>query len=285
MKVAIITGGASGIGRAVAGVLTARGDHVILADIGDATSTAEALTFAGPGTAEAAVLDVRDAAGFAQLVDRVVAEHGRLDLLFNNAGIGVGGPTEHLTVAHWDRVIDVNLRGVTNGIAAAYPGMVERRSGHIVNTASLAGLVPAPILAPYAATKHAVVGLSLSLRPEAAGHGVNVTVVCPGFTDTPILDSAGPADLPQTSEAGAVRGMAAALPGGLYDVDLLARDIVRGVDRNEAIVVAPRSARLMWWAMRVSPGRVLRTAQAQAEAARRRLSLRPKPPTADSPAR
>jgi len=105
-------------------------------------------------------------------------------VMVNNAGIGVGGEASELTLAHWERVIDVNLRGVIHGVHAAYPVMIAQRSGHIVNTASLAGLMPSPWLTPYAMTKHAVVGLTLSLRAKAAAHGVRVTAVCPGVVDT-----------------------------------------------------------------------------------------------------
>ena len=95
------------------------------------------------------VLDVRDAAAVADLVARWLAEHGQLDLMFNNAGIAVGGTVEEITLDHWDRVIDVNLRGVIHGVHAAYPVMLRQGNGHIVNTASLAGLVPGSGLAPY----------------------------------------------------------------------------------------------------------------------------------------
>src|SRR5207248_6593438 len=131
--------------------------------------------------------------------------HGRLDLMVNNAGIGIGGETRELLLAHWDRIIDVNLRGVVHGVHAAYPVMIEQGSGHIVNTASLAGLLPSPGATPYAMTKHAVVGLSLSLRGEAAAYGVRVTAVCPGVVETPILDKGGPDDLPKSPAAGRTR--------------------------------------------------------------------------------
>jgi len=193
-RVAIVTGAASGIGRALAGALVTRGDTVVVVDIDGAGAERAAgeLARRGPGTATPAVVDVRDAGTVQALVDQVRDRHGRLDVMVNNAGIGVGGEASELTLAHWERVIDVNLRGVVHGVHAAYPVMIAQRSGHIVNTASLAGLVPSPWLTPYAMTKHAVVGLSLSLRAEAAAHGVRVTAVCPGVVDTPMLDTTCP---------------------------------------------------------------------------------------------
>ena len=129
------------------------------------------------------------------LVADVVDRHGRIDLLFNNAGIVIGGRTDEMGVEHWERVLDVNLMGVVNGVAAAYPVMVEQGHGHIVNTASTAGFAPAVLVAAYSASKHAVVGLSGALRAEAAHYGVRVSVLCPGSVDTPILDEPAPADL------------------------------------------------------------------------------------------
>src|SRR4029077_5666515 len=131
--------------------------------------------------------------------------------------------------AHWDRVIDVNLRGVVHGVHAAYSVMVDHRLEHIENTASLAGLVPAPLMAPYAMTKHAVVGLSLSLRAEAASHGVRVTAVCPGVVDTALLDTAGPDDLPATALSGHVREFFRHVQPRFYAADQLAHDITRGI--------------------------------------------------------
>jgi NAD(P)-dependent dehydrogenase (short-subunit alcohol dehydrogenase family) len=154
-------------------------------------------------------------------------------------------------------VIDVNLRGVVHGVHAAYPLMLRQGHGHIVNTASLAGLVPGPSLAPYAAAKHAVVGLSLSLRAEGASRGVRVSAVCPGFVDTPLLGRVNP-DLPQT-ETGANAAALARLLGQLYQADALAQDVLRGVARNRALIVAPRSARVAWRMTRYAPGFTMRT--------------------------
>jgi NAD(P)-dependent dehydrogenase (short-subunit alcohol dehydrogenase family) len=256
-QVAIVTGGASGIGRALAGALTARGDTVIVADVAgaQAKTAAEELTERGPGIAVAAELDVRDPAAVETLVAAAYDDYGRLDLMVNNAGIAVGGAVEELTLEHWNRSIDVNLRGVVHGVHAAYPRMKERRSGQILNTASLAGLTEPPMMAPYVATKHAVVGLTLSLRAEAARHGVKVSVLCPGFVDTPLLDRVNP-DLPPTEAGRNARASAARIQRRLYPPADLARDVLHGLDRNTAVIVTPTAARITWYANRYLPGTV-----------------------------
>ena len=256
-RVAIVTGGASGIGRALAGALTARGDTVIVVDVAGARAkvAAEELTERGPGIAVAAELDVRDPAAVETLVGAAYDDYGRLDLMVNNAGIAVGGSVDELTLEHWNRTIDVNLRGVVHGVHAAYPRMKERRSGQILNTASLAGLTEPPMMAPYVATKHAVVGLTLSLRAEAARHGVKVSVLCPGFVDTPLLDRVNP-DLPQTEAGRSARATAVRIQRRLYPPGDLARDVLRGLDRNTAVIVTPTTARIAWYANRYLPGMV-----------------------------
>src|ERR671915_112136 len=200
MSTAIVTGGASGIGRAIAAALVARGVNVTVADLNGAGAeqVAAELSAGGAGQAAAAKLDVTNADAVAALYRSIRDEHGSLDYVFNNAGIAIGGLAEELTLDHWNKAIDVNLKGVVHGVHAAYPIMLAQGAGHIVNTASLAGLVPMPMGIPYTATKHAVVGLSLGLRAEAASRGVKVSVVCPGFVDTPLLSSVNP-ELPETS--------------------------------------------------------------------------------------
>ena len=262
MSIAIVTGGASGIGRAVAAALVARGDRVTVADLNGpgAEQVADELTKHGPGTAVAARLDVTDADAVADLYRSVKRDAGRLDLVFNNAGIAVGGLAEELTLEHWNRAIDVNLKGVVHGVHAAYPIMLEQRSGHIVNTASLAGLIPMPMGIPYTATKHAVVGLSLGLRAEAAGRGVRVSVICPGFVDTPLLRNINP-DLPETRMSGDASQEIKRTQPRLYTAEKLARDIMRGVRKNQALIVAPASGRVAWRGMRLLPGGGVRAAQ------------------------
>ena len=209
---------------------------------------------------------MRDADGVQELVDGVAARHGRLDALVNNAGIGMGGDVRELTPAHWDRTIDVNLRGVIHGVHAAYPLMVRQGFGHIVNTASATGLLPTPGLVPYAATKWAVVGLSLSLRYEAAGTGVRISAVCPGGIDTPILDKGTPDDLPSVPSADATDArehIRKASGGRLYSPESMARDILRGMGRNQALIVAPASARVLWRFSQLAPRLFGRVAAAQ----------------------
>jgi NAD(P)-dependent dehydrogenase (short-subunit alcohol dehydrogenase family) len=251
-RVVIVTGGGSGIGEALCRAFAAAGDTVIVADIDGASAERVAGDIGARATA--AKVDVRDAAAVQAVVDDAVEKHGRLDVMVNNAGIAVGGDVLELTLAHWDRIIDINLRGVVHGVQAAYPVMARQRSGHIVNTASMAGLTAPAYLAPYVAVKHAVVGLSLSLREEAKTHDVNVTVVCPFWVDTPILDSTGPDDLPKprTLEGG-VRDTAKRM--GIYSPHALAQDILRAIDRKKAMVVEPIQGRILWRISRISPTR------------------------------
>jgi NAD(P)-dependent dehydrogenase (short-subunit alcohol dehydrogenase family) len=258
-KVAIVTGGGSGIGAAIVRALADRGATVVIADIDEAAakSVAEQIDAASDVKVSTAVVDVTDSDAVADLVNQVAADHGSLDLIFNNAGIAVAGLVDQLTLDHWDRVIDVNLKGVVYGVHAAYPLMLRQGHGHIVNTASLAGLVPGPGLAPYVAVKHAVVGLSMSLRAEAATRGVKVSAVCPGFVDTPLLGRVNPG-LPQT-ETGANAETLARMLGKLYQADLLAADVLRGVEQNRALIVAPRSARIAWRMSRYTPRLMMRT--------------------------
>lgn len=258
---AIVTGGGSGIGAALGAELAASGAHVVLADIDGAAAerAADAIreaTRSGPAVRGVA-LDVTDRAAFAALVDDTARQHGGLDLLFNNAGIVVGGPTTDLPAEYWDRSIEVNLGGVVNGIVAALPLMVERGRGHIVNTASAAGLVPAVFAAAYTATKHGVVGLSAALRSEVAAQGVRVTVLCPGMVETPILDGGPPADLPPPARP-ALTGRAYLSAIGMKPITAqrFARTALRGVARNRATVVTPLNPRVGWWLQRLAPAAV-----------------------------
>ncbi|MGP4056802.1 SDR family oxidoreductase [Mycobacterium sp. 4D054] len=242
---AVVTGGGSGIGAALCRALDRAGDHVVCTDID--LAAAEAVVSTLSPRARAVGLDVTGAAAVQAVVDEVVAREGRLDLMFNNAGIVWGGDTELLTLDQWNAIIDVNLRGVVHGVAGAYPQMLRQGHGHIINTASMAGLAAAGQVTSYVATKHAVVGLSMALRSEAVPRGVGVLVVCPAAVETPILDK------------GAVGGFVGrdyflqAQGGKAYDADRLACDTLRAIDRNKAILVKPAAAQAQWWFARLAP--------------------------------
>jgi NAD(P)-dependent dehydrogenase (short-subunit alcohol dehydrogenase family) len=247
-KVAIITGGASGIGKAIGEEIARRGACVVLADLDGerAEQAARGIGQAG-GRARAERVDVCDAAQVQALVDDTFSREGCLDYMFNNAGIALFGEVRDMTLEQWQRILQVNLHGVVYGVVAAYPRMVEQGSGHIVNTASMAGIAPTPGATAYAATKHGVVGLSTSLRGEGAALGVRVSVVCPGLIDTPLKDSLTYLKLDKQKML--------QHPGmKLLPVEHCARVVVRGVERNRAIITVTPLARRAWWLYRLLPG-------------------------------
>jgi short-subunit dehydrogenase len=247
-KTVIVTGGASGIGQALCEELARRGATVVVADIEWQRAQALAASIAKQGgRAEAAEVDVAEAKQMERLVEQTVSRHGRLDYFFNNAGFGVIGELRDLTPEHWRRLVDVNVLGVVYGTMAAYRVMVQQGSGHILNLASLIGLMPAPILTPYSTTKWAVVGFSTSLRVEAASLGVKIGVACPGLVRTNFPDRA--AYVRVNKEAYLKR-----LPWRLMmEPADAARAILRGVVRNQAIIVCPWYGRLLWWCQRHFP--------------------------------
>jgi NAD(P)-dependent dehydrogenase (short-subunit alcohol dehydrogenase family) len=241
--VAIVTGGGAGIGAALAAALTARGARVVVVDIDPSRAQAPV----GRGEAlEGHQVDVTDAAALTALIDDVAARFGRLDYVFNNAGVSVTGDARDLELAHWRKVIDVNLMGVVHGTHAAYRVMTRQGHGHIVNIASLAGLIPFPTNVPYATSKHAVVGLSLSLRAEGAALGVRVSAVCPGFIESNIFQATPFINVRREP-------ILEALPFKPVDTDAAARKILDGIARNRPIISFPFYARLLWRLYRLWP--------------------------------
>ena len=247
-NIAIITGAGSGIGAALAMALGRAGACVICTDRDPATATRTAQDIRGAGgRASAHALDVTDAEAVEALVQKVVEEHGRLDLMFNNAGISVAGEARDLEMSHWRAVLDVNLMGVVHGVHAGYRQMARQGHGHIINVASLAGLIPFPTNVPYATSKHAVVDLSLSLRAEGADLGVKVSAVCPGFIQTGIFTAT---PFVKVDRERAMRN----LPFTPLPSARAAEEILRGVSRNDALIVFPRYARWIWRLHRLSAG-------------------------------
>lgn len=256
-RVVLISGGARGIGAALARAHAEQGDTVVVAD----------LEPTGPGQL---VLDVRDRAAYARLAQDVVARHGRIDVFHNNAGIAVAGTQAEMTSRHWDDLIDIDLRGVVHGVDAVYPLMRRQRHGHIVVMGSLAGLLPVPAMVPYSSVKAAVVTLGRALRVEARRHGVRVTVVCPAFVDTPLLENFNPGMRPTLANRVGLR-LVRQVQGPPLDPDRLARLVLRSLPRDPELVLAPRPlAQLASLGERLAPSVVRR---ASALALRRYLTM------------
>ncbi len=248
-KISVVTGAASGIGRELAEQLARHRSHVVLTDIDEAALTEITDTIRKEGhSAEFAVLDVRNPDEVKKVIDTTVSNHGRIDYLFNNAGIGVGGEACDFSYDDWRNVIDINLYGVVNGVFAAYPVMVKQGFGHIVNTASIYGLIPAVGEISYVTSKYGVVGLSNALRTEGASFGVKVSVLCPGFIDTPLLQTA---KINRYDREKFLELVPDAIP-----VDKCVHEILRGVERNKAIILVTPFAKLIWRLHRLSPAMV-----------------------------
>jgi meso-butanediol dehydrogenase/(S,S)-butanediol dehydrogenase/diacetyl reductase len=185
-KVALVTGGASGIGAGIARVLAATGARVAIGDLDEAAASAVAGQLPGPGLGVR--LDVTDRDSVDQAVTRVESELGPVDVLVNNAGVSRVTPFVEITDADWDRLMGVNLRGVLVVTQRVLPSMLDRRRGRIINISSMAGKEGLPNLAHYCATKFGVIGLTQALAKEVADRDVTVNAVCPGVVRTPLWD-------------------------------------------------------------------------------------------------
>jgi len=245
-KTAIVTGAASGIGKALSVELARRGAIVILADVNaELLEKTTAAIQADGYNAQSIVIDVSKFDDVKQLVGNTVAKYGHLDYIFNNAGIVVFAEIrDYEYKKDWCEVIDVDLYGPINGAAAAFPAMVDQGFGHIINTASLAGLIPVSPLCSYTVAKHGVVGLSLTLRMEGKDLGVKVSVVCPGLIQTPIYHS-------KVIKYDQEQLLDNAPPG--MPPEKCARIILRGVKRNKPIIVVSTVAKILWILYRLSP--------------------------------
>jgi NAD(P)-dependent dehydrogenase (short-subunit alcohol dehydrogenase family) len=258
---AIVTGGASGIGRALCERLGRLGADVTVVDLQAelAESVAAGIRAAG-GAARSATLDVTDYPATRALYGDVAGRAGRLDFVFNNAGIWMMGNADAFALEDWNRLIDVNLRGTIHGTKAAYDIMLKQKSGHIINTASVAGLTPDPGCTAYAATKHAIVGLCKSLRVEAGRHGIKVSALCPGVVQTPLLEGGGKfGKVFDKVEPDRMRQMWTRMRP--MPVDAFAEKSLRDIARNKPIVVWPIGGKLFCWIDRLSPSLAIKMAR------------------------
>ncbi|HMS89918.1 MAG TPA: SDR family NAD(P)-dependent oxidoreductase [Acidimicrobiales bacterium] len=236
-KVAVVTGAASGIGLALSRALSAEGMKVVLADIEDAALDAAVAGFPDGAEVLAVHCDVSDPAAVDALRDAAVERFGTVHVVANNAGVSTGGPVWSHTPEDWEWVLGVNLYGVVNGVRSFAPLLIEQGEGHIVNTASMAGLSSPPFMGVYNVSKHAVVTLSETLFGDlalAGAEGVGVSVLCPGWVQTRIHEAArnrpdAPEEDPDGAAAGFAEVAAALIASGLEpdDVAQLVVDAIR----------------------------------------------------------
>lgn len=250
-SVAIVTGAGSGIGCALAKQLARAGSDVVLADRQfDLVDELARGIVAEGGCACAAELDVRCFAELQRLVNKTMEEKGRLDFMFNNAGIGIGGDIEGHSQEDWDQIIDVNVKGVAYGVQAVLPPMMAQGFGHIVNTASVSGLIALPGLVAYCTSKHAIVGLSKSLRGEVAKAGIRVSAICPGAVNTPLLTG---------GKFGRFHGVSGNVarhiltPFAPMDPDRFANKVLKAVRKNKALILLPWQIKVVVPLMRCLP--------------------------------
>ena len=250
-KIVIVTGAASGIGRALCEELSRRGAKLVMADRNQSLLEEAASAIKNSrGSAKAVPLDVTDFQAVKKMVDDAVAEHGRLDYIFNNAGMIVFAEARFFEYSDWTNVINTNLFGVVNGVAAAYPVMVKQGFGHIINTASAAGVWPMPGCVSYTASKYGIVGLSHALRIEAEALGVKVSVVCPGFIETPIYEISKMTRIDRAK-------FKSAFPKAIRSsAEKCSLEILRGVEKNKATIITTGFARTFAFLHRMSPGLV-----------------------------
>ncbi|MFI9170555.1 SDR family oxidoreductase [Streptomyces lincolnensis] len=256
-QLVLVTGAGSGIGRATAFAFAEAGARVVAVDRDTeaAARTAELSRLLGAPQSWAETVDVSDEQAMEKLAAKVAAEYGVVDVLVNNAGIGLGGSFFDTTPEDWKKVLDVNLWGVIHGCRLFGRQMTERgQGGHIVNTASAAAYQPSKALSAYGTSKAAVLMLSECLRAELAGQGIGVSAICPGFVNTNITSTARFAGVDAEEEKRRQKRTARLYGLRNYPPEKVADAILRAVVRNEAVVpVTPeaRGARLL---SRLAPG-------------------------------
>lgn len=252
-KVALVTGASSGIGEAIAVALASAGATVILTardqDKLDAVRL-KCLSVGGKAWVHAA--EVSDEAQMQALADAVHAQFPAIDILVNNAGVVMGGFTWEVEPSDWKRLHDINVMGVVYGIRAFVPKMIERGAGgHVVNMASVSGLFGAPGMSTYSASKFAVVGLSESLRLELHRHNIGVSVICPGFVNTPIQTKVKMVGSLSSEKARA--RVAKDFEKTSLTPELVAQRTLQAITRNEAVAGIGKEAMLVGALKRWAP--------------------------------
>ncbi len=273
-RTALVTGAASGIGRESALAFARRGADLGLCDLNaeGLESTSAAIRALGRGAVTTHVVDVASAEQMGRFAAAVHARVPAVDLLMNNAGVAIGGGFLDTSLADWEWILGVNLRGVVHGCHFFVPAMLRRgHGGHVINVASAAGYVASEALAAYATTKFGVLGLSEALRDELARHRIGVTCICPGIIDTPITRVAklvGP-----IAGEGARQRMIDTYRRRGYGPERVAEGVLRAVQRNRAVAPITPEAWFLYYAKRIAPRALARANAMLARRQRRQLGL------------
>jgi NADP-dependent 3-hydroxy acid dehydrogenase YdfG len=238
-KTAILTGGASGIGRALARLLIASGATVYALDVNRSGLDGLESECTGPGILHTMLLNVADHDAYSRVVADISKTSKSIDYLFNNAGVTLLGESQNVPFDRWKWLLDINLMGAVHGTLLVYPIMIAQGYGHIINTASIAGATGYATAAAYTASKAAILEFTRSLRAEAKGYGVRVTAACPGYVDSGIFS--------QDRIIGADRtAMIEDLPVKMMTPDQAAEGLLSGVVRKKDTVIFPFSAWFLW---------------------------------------
>lgn len=260
-KVAVVTGAGSGLGRAIAVELVHRGATVVAVDIdADGLARTSSIAIEARGVCAIRCADVSVRSQMESMAEEVLSEFGRVDILVNNAGVGVGGELVDIPIEDFEWIVGINLMGEVYGTRLFLPQMIERGSGHIVNVASLSGLVPLPFHLPYTTTKYALVGFSETLAVEVRRHGIGVTLVCPGAIKTNIMKGArtppgGAPGLEKFKEKWGKR-----LEEGGMQPEEVAGKVLAAVEKGRFLCLTGREAYLLYYFHRLAPGLMRRIA-------------------------
>lgn len=251
-KLALVTGASSGIGQAIAVELAKQGAKVILVGTNeDRLAESKQLCEAAGAEAHSYAANVADYPLMQGLAEAVLAEHSTVDVLVNNAGVVMSGLVHEVEMGDWQRLININVMGVVHGSQLFLPAMLKQGSGHIVNMASAAGLIGQPGMSTYCATKHAVVGMSASMRYELSASGIGVTTICPGYVKTPIMDNlklVGKLDTPKVKAK-----VAKDTQRNNLTAEAVAKRTLKAIRKNEAFVTIGKDAQIAFYARRLAP--------------------------------
>ncbi len=251
-KVAIVTGAASGIGREICFFLARSDAKVVIADkdYKGAREVEKTIHLEG-GRGKAVKTDVTKAEEVETLIKETVERDKKIDLMINNAGIGINGEFKDMNLGQWRKIFDVNFWGVLYGNYYVYPVMIKQGFGQIVNVSSLAGLMPGGLMTSYNASKHSVVGFTLSLRSEARQYGIKVNALCPGFIETPIHDASPNVSAYLNSEKNKRP------PNKYPTAEKCVPGMMKGIKKDKTIIVAPYYHKIFWWLYRLFPGLII----------------------------